>query len=52
MNELHLELNWNEKHDPSLSDLHPSLGNLDHMARLINELREQYFPNGTGLDGM
>jgi len=44
-------LNWNGIQDPSLSDLHPSLGNSDHAARLINKLRFDRFPDGTGFDG-
>ncbi|KIJ34590.1 hypothetical protein M422DRAFT_263371 [Sphaerobolus stellatus SS14] len=30
---------WDGLQDPSLSDLHPSLGNFDHTAHLINKLR-------------
>ncbi|KAF8493136.1 hypothetical protein JB92DRAFT_2835234 [Gautieria morchelliformis] len=39
MSSLHKHLHWEGLHDPLLSDLHPSLGNLDHTARLINKLR-------------
>ncbi|KIJ27110.1 hypothetical protein M422DRAFT_271724 [Sphaerobolus stellatus SS14] len=45
-------LNWNGLQDPSLSDLHPSLGNVDHVACLINKLRLDRFPNGTGFEGI
>lgn len=37
--------------DPSPHDLHPSLGNLDHLRRLISELRKSHFPHGTGFHG-
>ncbi|KAF9232965.1 hypothetical protein BU15DRAFT_90533 [Melanogaster broomeanus] len=49
---LRKELGWNSDHTPSLSDLHPSLANLDHVRRLINTVRLQKFPNGTGYDGL
>ncbi|KAF8480676.1 hypothetical protein JB92DRAFT_2837564 [Gautieria morchelliformis] len=39
MSSLCKHLHWEGLHDPVLSDLHPSLGNLDHTARLINKLR-------------
>ena len=38
--------------DPSPHDLHPSLGNLDHLRRLINILRTSNFPDGTGFHGI
>ena len=38
--------------DPLPHDLHPSLGNLDHLHRLINTLQNSYFPDGTGFQGM
>ncbi|KAH7917286.1 hypothetical protein BV22DRAFT_1108596 [Leucogyrophana mollusca] len=44
-------LKWNSKRDPLLSDLHPSLSNLDHVRRLINALRSERFPAGTGFEG-
>lgn len=44
-------LAWNGVQDPTLADLHPSLGNSDHTARLINNLRDKRFPHGTGLRG-
>lgn len=42
-------LSWD--HDPTLQDLHPSFGNLDHVRQLINLLRNTRFPDGTGFDG-
>ncbi|KIJ23167.1 hypothetical protein M422DRAFT_276315 [Sphaerobolus stellatus SS14] len=45
-------LGWHGLQDPSLSDLHPSLGNFDHTARLINKLRLEQFPDGTGFQGI
>ncbi|KIJ38133.1 hypothetical protein M422DRAFT_259286 [Sphaerobolus stellatus SS14] len=45
-------LGWAGLRDPSLSDLHPSLGNFDHTARLINKLRLEQFPHGTGFQGI
>ncbi|KII88254.1 hypothetical protein PLICRDRAFT_29844 [Plicaturopsis crispa FD-325 SS-3] len=44
-------LGWRKTYDPSLSHLHPSLGNFDHVRRHINTLRDEYFPHGTGFDG-
>ncbi|KAF9472113.1 hypothetical protein BDN70DRAFT_909218 [Pholiota conissans] len=44
-------LQWSHLFDPVLADLHPSLGNLDHVRRIINELREKIFPQGTGFKG-
>ncbi|KAF8583185.1 hypothetical protein K439DRAFT_1507081, partial [Ramaria rubella] len=51
MSGLQKALGWKGQRDPTLSDLHPSLGNADHAARLINNLRETYYPYGTGLKG-
>ncbi|KAF8574339.1 hypothetical protein K439DRAFT_1420638 [Ramaria rubella] len=51
MNGLQKALGWKGQRDPTLSDLHPSLGNADHAARLINNLQETYYPYGTGLKG-
>lgn len=48
---LRKHLGWSGLRDPVLSDLHPSLGNLDHVRRCINALRAEYFPEGTGLNG-
>jgi hypothetical protein len=39
-------------HDPMLQDLHPSLGNLDHVRRLIDVLRTERFPHGTEFNGL
>lgn len=45
-------LGWtNYERDPSPHDLHPSLGNLDHLRRIINKLRSFNFPHGTGFHG-
>ena len=44
-------IRWTGNQDPSLSDLHPSLGNGDHAARLINKLQFERFPDGTGFEG-
>lgn len=45
-------LGWTAERTPTLSDLHPSLANLDHVRRLINMLRLEKYPHGTGFDGM
>ncbi|KAF8975638.1 hypothetical protein BDQ17DRAFT_1267859 [Cyathus striatus] len=37
--------------DPPLSALHPSLGNYDHVRRIINSLRKVEYPCGTGFLG-
>lgn len=44
-------LGWNKPFDPPLAALHPSLGNLDHVRRYIDELRHVLFPEGTGFEG-
>jgi len=44
-------LGWTDSIDPSLSDLHPSLANLDNAQRLINILRDDRYPEGTGFEG-
>ncbi|KAJ7211515.1 hypothetical protein C8J57DRAFT_1440813 [Mycena rebaudengoi] len=44
-------LAWNRPFDPPLAALHSSLGNLDHVRRCIDELRDLLFPSGTGFDG-
>jgi hypothetical protein len=53
MQELRCLLGWSPTadFDPHLEDLHPSLGNLDHVRRLVNVMRMDRFPNGTGFDG-
>ncbi|KAF8974325.1 hypothetical protein BDZ97DRAFT_11979 [Flammula alnicola] len=48
---LRQHLGWVKPFDPSLADLHPSLGNMDHARRYINELRLDVFPKGTGFEG-
>ncbi|KAF8577366.1 hypothetical protein K439DRAFT_1622158 [Ramaria rubella] len=42
---------WTGLQDPLLSALHPSLGNMDHTAHLIDLMQAEYFPNGSGLKG-
>ncbi|KAL4067324.1 hypothetical protein V8B97DRAFT_2025155 [Scleroderma yunnanense] len=37
---------------PTLSDLHPSFANLDHVCCLINTLQAKKYPNGTGFKGV
>ncbi|KIJ37807.1 hypothetical protein M422DRAFT_259670 [Sphaerobolus stellatus SS14] len=44
-------LGWSELRDPTLSDLHPSLGNTDHAGRIISEVRNQVYLFGTGFEG-
>ncbi|KAF8574781.1 hypothetical protein K439DRAFT_1624082 [Ramaria rubella] len=44
-------LGWVDLCDPTLGDLHPSLSNADHTARIINKLRNIHYPCGTGLEG-
>ncbi|KAJ7493180.1 hypothetical protein B0H11DRAFT_2277283 [Mycena galericulata] len=48
---LRQHLGWNRPSDPPLSELHPSLGNLDHVRRYIDALRKLLYPEGTGLEG-
>ncbi|KAF8999499.1 hypothetical protein BDQ17DRAFT_1328238 [Cyathus striatus] len=36
-------LNWELVVDPSISELHPSLGNFDRVRRLINDIRKSLF---------
>ncbi|KAG1814626.1 uncharacterized protein BJ212DRAFT_1242882, partial [Suillus subaureus] len=48
---LRAQLDWKETRNPSLSDLHPSLGNSNHAQRLINSLQFDEFPSGTGFEG-
>ncbi|KAJ7219839.1 hypothetical protein C8J57DRAFT_1095131 [Mycena rebaudengoi] len=49
---LRRHLGWNRPSDPPLSELHPSLGNLDHIRRYIDDLRKHLYPHGTGLEGV
>ncbi|KAJ7754676.1 hypothetical protein DFH07DRAFT_868560 [Mycena maculata] len=51
MGSLRRTLRWNKPFDPPLSALHPSFGNLDHVRRYIDELRDVLFPSGTGFEG-
>lgn len=45
-------IGWADRHqDPLLQDLHPSFGNLDHVRRLIEVMRANHFPFGTGFQG-
>ncbi|KZV93882.1 hypothetical protein EXIGLDRAFT_767640 [Exidia glandulosa HHB12029] len=45
-------LDWKDPvEDPVLSDLHPSLGNLDHLAYLIDDVRKPLYPLGTDFQG-
>lgn len=37
--------------DPAMIDLHPSLGNKDHLRSFIVKAQELYFPHGTGWEG-
>ncbi|KAJ7147499.1 hypothetical protein C8R43DRAFT_1129734 [Mycena crocata] len=50
MGSLRRKLGWSKPFDPPLSALHPSLGNLDHVRRYIEELRAVLFPQGTGFE--
>ena len=53
INAIRKHLHWPSKEqDPVLSNLHPSPGNLNHVLRLIEKMRKQHFPHGTGLEGM
>ncbi|KAG6374578.1 hypothetical protein JVT61DRAFT_3932 [Boletus reticuloceps] len=45
-------LGWETNQSPSLSDLHPTLTNLDHLRRLINTVRHTKFPYKTGFEGV
>ncbi|KAF8187531.1 hypothetical protein BJ912DRAFT_926768 [Pholiota molesta] len=52
MKGLRQHLAWmDDCREPVLSDLHPSLGNSDHVRRYINSLRVKLFPRGTGFEG-
>lgn len=37
--------------NPTLIDLHPSLGNKDHLRSIILKAQESHFPFGTGWEG-
>ncbi|KAF8997410.1 hypothetical protein BDQ17DRAFT_1429090 [Cyathus striatus] len=51
---LRKHINWPKDSvvDPPLSALHASLGNLDHVHRLIDTLRRDHYPGGTGFSGV
>ncbi|KAF8525595.1 hypothetical protein BU17DRAFT_41669, partial [Hysterangium stoloniferum] len=51
MSSLRQVLGWTGITDPALGDLHPSLANADHAARLIDNLRYLHYPHGTGFEG-
>ena len=51
LNGLRQYLGLDATRNPSLSDLHPSLGNLDHVRRHILLMRQKFYPNGTDFDG-
>ncbi|KAF8515754.1 hypothetical protein JB92DRAFT_3114722 [Gautieria morchelliformis] len=51
MASLRQELDWAHPHDPALSHLHPSLGNSNHVGRIIQDLRLELYPGGTGIKG-
>ncbi|KAF8587722.1 hypothetical protein K439DRAFT_1614148 [Ramaria rubella] len=51
MSGLRKVLGWVNLCDPTLGDLHPSLSNADHTARIINTLQNQHYMFGTGLKG-
>ncbi|KAG6374675.1 hypothetical protein JVT61DRAFT_4044 [Boletus reticuloceps] len=51
MHGLQQVLGWSSEQTPTLSDLHPSLANLDHVRRKIDDLRRKKYPCGTGFDG-
>lgn len=51
MNTLKRVLAWDSSFDPSLADLHPSLGNADHLQRYISVLHLAQFPSGTDFKG-
>ncbi len=37
--------------NPMLTDLHPSLANLDHVKALVDQTAKSQYPKGTGWDG-
>ncbi|KIK44261.1 hypothetical protein CY34DRAFT_80290 [Suillus luteus UH-Slu-Lm8-n1] len=51
MKGLRVALGWVADRSPCLSDIHPSLANLDHVRRLINVFRFEKYPLGTGFEG-
>ncbi|KAG2116152.1 hypothetical protein DEU56DRAFT_748432 [Suillus clintonianus] len=51
MKGLRMALGWVADRSPCLSDIHPSLANLDHVRHLINVFRFEKYPLGTGFEG-
>jgi hypothetical protein len=51
MDALRNKVSWILAQDPVLSDLHPSLGNSDHIGRIIHDLRRELYPDGMSLEG-
>lgn len=49
--ELRRLLDWTERRDPLFSDLHPSLGNMDHAATYIDQLKSCLYPHGVDFAG-
>lgn len=52
---LHQVLSWDPVRmgrNATLSDLHPSFANIDHVRWLIVSVHADYYPRGTGYDGM
>ncbi|KAG8927110.1 hypothetical protein FRC02_008453 [Tulasnella sp. 418] len=49
---LRAQLKWEGLRNPVLSDLHPSLGNDNRVAYLINQVKEIHFPDGTDWEGV
>lgn len=38
--------------NPTLSDLHPSLANREHVRTFIQQIQDEKYPQGTGWEGM
>ena len=51
LSDLRRLLSWSKARDPTLSDLHPSLGNMHHAGRIFQEVRSRVYPYGTGFEG-
>jgi hypothetical protein len=51
MKGLCISLGWVSDRSPCLSDIHPSLANLDHVRHLINVFHFEKYPLGTGFEG-
>lgn len=52
MTKLRSELGWSHARDPLLTNLHYSFANMDHVLRIILDLRGTFFACGTGFAGM